>query len=111
MLLYINRVYIQQFISSIIDTSTCFNFLFSFCRSFLGKAGPATWPDANRVMECLITKLCATFPDHVRKPGQKLIMRWTVIINAYKNIRSKALANALVTTNTQLQLIEIANGP
>ena len=84
----------------------CFLYIL-FHRCFLGEnTGPATWPDSNRYMECLIEKLCSVFPGHVREQG-KTVQRWTLISHAYRNIRHKVLSNASLTRHTQLQLIEI----
>ena len=77
------------------------------CSSFLGSnTGPASWPDANRVMECVISQLCITYPD-MKKTGGQCLSRWGLIIKAYKNIRSNVLNNATVTSQSQLQLMEI----
>ncbi|XP_071501526.1 uncharacterized protein [Diadema antillarum] len=76
-------------------------------RCFLGSnTGPATWPDSNRVMECIITKLCNIFPHKQRKEG-RWYLRWGLIIRAYKNIRSNVLNSAHITERTSLQLLDI----
>ena len=83
------------------------NFLNTLNRSFLGSnTGPASWPDANRIMECVISKLCTIFPDMKRQSG-KTFQRWGLIIRAYKSIRTNITNSALITSKTQLQLLEI----
>ena len=78
-------------------------------RSFLGQnSGPASWPDANRYMEALIVKLCASHPSPVKKDRQT-IQRWSLIIASYKKIRDTVLGNAKVMSETKIQLAEINN--
>ena len=77
-------------------------------RTFLGQnSGPASWPDANRYMEALIVKLCASNPSPV-KDRQK-VQRWWLIIASYKKIRDTVLGNAKVMSETKIQLAEINN--
>ncbi|XP_041467716.1 uncharacterized protein LOC121418076 [Lytechinus variegatus] len=76
-------------------------------RCFLGSnSGPASVPNANRVMEYVIGQLCSYHPDHRRHQG-RVIPRWTTIIHDYKNIRSRVLASTYITSNTRLQLLDI----
>ena len=76
-------------------------------RAFLGNnTGPAFFPDANRVMECVITKLCNLYPVNVKRYG-KCFPRWGLIISAYKAIRTNIINSAYVTAHSKLQLMEI----
>merc|ERR1719419_2148445 len=59
-------------------------------------------------MECLIDKLCAANPASVRT-GSTTVKRWTLVCNAYRNIRDKVINNAKVMDGTRIQLLEINN--
>nr|XP_054759301.1 uncharacterized protein LOC129265320 [Lytechinus pictus] len=55
-------------------------------RCFLGSnSGPASVPNANRVMEYVIGQLCSYYPEHRRHQGI-VTPRWTTIIHDYKKI-------------------------
>ncbi|XP_060757014.1 uncharacterized protein LOC132868060 [Neoarius graeffei] len=76
-------------------------------RCFLGQnTGPAQWPDCNRYMECLITKLCTENPSPVRH-NKGTVQRWTLICRTYQDIRQKVLHNPQVMQQTNIQLVEI----
>jgi len=51
-------------------------------------------------------KLCAVYPNPVRKEGVK-ISRFNLIAHAYKHIRECILSNAEVMQQTTLQLPEV----
>ncbi|XP_071963285.1 uncharacterized protein [Antedon mediterranea] len=77
-------------------------------RCFLGQnTGPAQWPDCNRYMECLITKLCEAYPSTVISVGGNRSQRWPLIVKGYKNIRRKVLTNGHLSSFAPLQLMEI----
>ena len=73
-----------------------FNFEFiSFQQVFPGSnAGPAQWPNYSQ------------FPRAARTNDSKT-NRWTLILKAFKNIRSKVLNNATIMRGTQIQLVEL----
>ncbi|XP_071962853.1 uncharacterized protein [Antedon mediterranea] len=76
-------------------------------RCFLGQnTGPAQWPDCNRYMECIITKLCEAYPSTVSIEGRRF-QRWPLITKGYKNIRRKVLSNGHLMLFAKLQLMEI----
>ncbi|XP_038072943.1 uncharacterized protein LOC119741264 [Patiria miniata] len=78
-------------------------------RCFLGESsGPAQWPDCNRYVESLMSKLCECFPSSTRSEG-KHTPRWTHITRAYKNIRQKVLDSAIIMSETSLQLVDVNN--
>lgn len=63
-------------------------------KCFLGQnTRPATWPDANRIMEYILLKLCEMTPRHKMVKGQRY-PRWGLIIQAYKRICSTVINNA-----------------
>ncbi|XP_071959982.1 uncharacterized protein [Antedon mediterranea] len=77
-------------------------------RCFLGQnTGPAQWPDCNRYMECLITKLCEAYKSTVISVGGNRSQRWPLIVKGYKNIRRKVLTNGHLSSFAPLQLMEI----
>lgn len=41
-------------------------------RCFVGANSPAQWPDCNRIVEAVFVKLCALYPNPVRKDGVKI---------------------------------------
>ena len=77
-------------------------------RAFLGaNSGPATKPDANRIMESLIERLVDLEIDPVRVGG-KLDKNWPArVLKQYGNIRSKVMLSRRVKDETSLQLAEI----
>ena len=82
----------------------CHSFHF---RCFLGEnVGPAQWPDANRYMEALITKLCDTHPIPVKEKG-RLVTRWSLICRDYANIVRLILNCPNVIRDTRIQLHDI----
>ena len=76
-------------------------------RCFLGNnAGPAQWPDCNRYVESIISKLCDQHPTAVRSKGAS-VQRWSLVMKSYQHIRNAILNNAHVMAKTKLQLVEI----
>ena len=80
----------------------------SFCfRCFLGQnAGPAQRPDCNRYMQAIIDKLCAAYPGNVVQNGNR-VLRWTLILRAYQNIKTLVVQCSKVMSDTAIQLVEI----
>lgn len=77
-------------------------------RCFLGpNTGPAQWPNCNRYVEAVISKLCQVFPSSRRNEEGIKVDRWTLIGRAYEHIRQCVLHNAHVMANTSLQLPSI----
>ena len=70
--------------------------------------GPAQKPDANRIMACLVIKLCGNYPSPQKKSGQR-VERWTLITKAYRNIRRLVIECPRVMAETGLQLYNINN--
>lgn len=80
----------------------------SFCfRCFLGQnAGPAQRPDCNRYMQAIIDKLCAAYPGNVVQNGNR-VLRWTLILRAYQNIKTLVVQCSKVMSDTAIQLVDI----
>lgn len=76
------------------------------CRCFVGAHSPAQWPNCNRVVEAIFTRLCALYPNVVRCDGVR-VSRFTMVIRAYKHIRECILTNAKVMSETTIQLPEV----
>lgn len=77
-------------------------------RSFVGNHSPAQWPDCNRVVEAIFVKLCMAYPNAKRVDGVRL-SRWTLIIQAYKQLRECVLNNSIIMEKTTIQLPEVNN--
>ncbi|XP_016104551.1 uncharacterized protein [Sinocyclocheilus grahami] len=75
-------------------------------RCFVGAHSPAQWPDCNRVVEAIFTRLCALYPNAVRCDGVR-VSRFTMVARAYKHIRECILTNAKVMSETTIQLPEV----
>ncbi|XP_073689357.1 uncharacterized protein [Garra rufa] len=75
-------------------------------RCFVGAHSPAQWPDCNRVVEAIFTKLCMLYPNAVRCEGVR-VSRFTMVARAYKHIRECILTNAKVMSETTIQLPEV----
>ena len=80
----------------------------SFCFScFLGQnAGPAQRPDCNRYMEAIIGKLCVAYPGNVVQ-NENRVLRWTLILRAYQNIKALVVQCSKVMSDTAIQLVDI----
>ncbi|XP_074660367.1 uncharacterized protein LOC141912850, partial [Tubulanus polymorphus] len=78
-------------------------------RCFIGENGsPAQWPDCNRYVEALISRLCDLHPGMTRtKSGTT--QRWTLVMKTYRSIRDKVMSNGLVVNGCNIQLVEINN--
>ncbi|KAK5911923.1 hypothetical protein CesoFtcFv8_001849 [Champsocephalus esox] len=75
-------------------------------RCFIGAHSPAQWPDCNRVVEAIFTRLCDLYKNSVRCEGKR-VSRFTMVIRAYKHIRECVITNAKVMTETTIQLPEV----
>ncbi|XP_071325194.1 uncharacterized protein [Trachinotus anak] len=75
-------------------------------RCFVGAHSPAQWSDCNRVVEAIFTRLCALYPNPVRRDGVRL-SRFTMVARAYKHIRECIITNAKVMSETTIQLPEV----
>lgn len=79
----------------------------STMRCFLGSnAGPAQWPDCNRYVEAVISRLCDLNPSPERSKGSTKT-RWTLVCRAYKEIRERIINNGKVITETRIQMPEV----
>lgn len=105
--LYMNNLKVYN-VPVVYIPSTFINVDHFFYRCFLGpNTGPAQWPDCNRYVEAVISKLCQLFPGSKRNPQGIKVDRWTLIGRAYEHIRQCILNNAQVMANTSLQLPSI----
>ena len=70
--------------------------------------GPAQWPDANRYMEALISRLCDihTSPAKAKK---KTVSRWTLICRDYANIVKLLMNCPVILRDTNMQMHDINN--
>ncbi|XP_057184274.1 ras-associated and pleckstrin homology domains-containing protein 1-like [Triplophysa rosa] len=75
-------------------------------RCFVGAHSPAQWPDCNRVVEAIFTRLCALYSNAVRCDGVR-VSRFTMVARAYRHIRECILTNAKVMSETTIQLPEV----
>ncbi|XP_057184273.1 uncharacterized protein LOC130550779 [Triplophysa rosa] len=75
-------------------------------RCFVGAHSPAQWPDCNRVVEAIFTRLCALYSNAVRCDGVR-VSRFTMVARAYRHIRECILTNAKVMRETTIQLPEV----
>lgn len=76
------------------------------CRCFVGAHSPAQWPDCNRVVEAIFTRLCALYQNAVRCDGVR-VSRFTMVTRVYKRIRECIITNAKVMSETTIQLPEV----
>ncbi|XP_078679577.1 uncharacterized protein LOC144915212 [Branchiostoma floridae x Branchiostoma belcheri] len=62
-------------------------------RCFLGTVGslngPAKWPDCNRYVEAVVSKLCDRHPTPVQARG-RTTLRWSLVCRDYKSIKDRA---------------------
>ena len=65
------------------------------------------WPDYNRYVEVVISKLCQIFPISRRNDEGIKVDRWTLIGRNYEHISQCILHNAQVMENTTIQLPSI----
>ena len=73
-------------------------------------AGPAQWPDASRLVEALVIRLCDLHPNKkVIQTGAGRVPRWSLILGDYGNIRSFVVSNHHLMEETSLQLFELNN--
>ncbi|XP_066300424.1 uncharacterized protein [Branchiostoma lanceolatum] len=76
-------------------------------RCFLGsQSSPAQWPDCNRYVEAVVSKLCDLHPANVQARG-RTTLRWTLVSRAYKSIKNRVMSCAKVVALTNIQLFEI----
>ncbi|KAI7790316.1 hypothetical protein IRJ41_008666 [Triplophysa rosa] len=75
-------------------------------KCFVGAHSPAQWPDCNRVVEAIFTRLCALYSNAVRCDGVR-VSRFTMVARAYRHIRECILTNAKVMSETTIQLPEV----
>ncbi|KAI4792445.1 hypothetical protein KUCAC02_033378 [Chaenocephalus aceratus] len=75
-------------------------------RCFIGAHSPAQWPDCNRVVEAIFTRLCDLYKNSVHCEGKR-VSRFTMVIRVYKHIRECVITNAKVMTETTIQLPEV----
>ena len=76
------------------------------CRAFIGAHSPAQWPDCNRVVEAIFTRLCELYKNGVRCDGAR-VSRFQMVTRTYKHIRECIITNAKVMTETTMQLPEV----
>ncbi|XP_026123030.1 uncharacterized protein LOC113105877 [Carassius auratus] len=68
----------------------------------------AQWPDCCRLIETIFVKLCAIHKSP-KKKGTSTVSRWVLILEDYKKIRQRILANAAVMQQTTLQLVDVSH--
>lgn len=75
-------------------------------RFFIGAHSPTQWPDCNRVVEAVFTRLCVLYPNAVCCDGVR-VSHFTMVARTYKHIRECILTNAKVMSETTIQLPEV----
>ncbi|KAK1887486.1 Platelet glycoprotein Ib alpha chain [Dissostichus eleginoides] len=75
-------------------------------RCFIGAHSPAHWPNCNRVVEAIFTRLCDLYKNTLRCEGVR-VSQFKMVIRAYKHIRECVITNAKVMTETTIQLPEV----
>ena len=68
-----------------------------------GSSGPATWPDASRLVEAIFLRLCVLYPGNKRVMGV-LLTRWTLVLREYNSIRNVVTMHPALKTRTTIQL-------
>ena len=68
--------------------------------------GPATWPDASRLVEAICVMLCRLHPSP-RKSGRAVTPRFPVVASDYASIRQLVVTNARLMEQTTLLLFDI----
>ncbi|XP_047203981.1 uncharacterized protein LOC124857001 [Girardinichthys multiradiatus] len=69
-------------------------------------SGPASWPDASRLVEAIFKELCALYPGSRRVEGA-VISQWTLVLRDYNSIRNVVLSHPALKTRTTLQLFAV----
>ncbi len=68
----------------------------------------AQWPDCCRLIETIFFKLCAIHKSP-KKKGIGTVSKWVLILEDYRKIRQRILANAAVMQQTTLQLVDVSH--
>ncbi len=68
----------------------------------------AQWPDCCRLIETIFVKLCAIHKSP-KKKGIGTVSKWVLILEDYRKIRRRILANAGVMQQTTLQLVDVSH--
>ncbi len=68
----------------------------------------AQWPDCCRLIETIFVKLCAIHKSP-KKKGIGTVSKWDLILEDYRKIRRRILANAAVMQQTTLQLVDVSH--
>ena len=69
-------------------------------------SGPATWPDASRLVEAICLMLCRLHPSP-RKSGRAVTPRFSAVASDYASIRQLVVTNTRLMEQTSLQLFDI----
>ncbi|XP_062304131.1 uncharacterized protein LOC134008632 [Osmerus eperlanus] len=68
----------------------------------------AQWPDCCRLIELIFVRLCAIHRSP-KKKGTGAVSRWSLILDDYRKIRQRILANGTVMQQTTLQLVDVSH--
>ncbi|XP_030589839.1 uncharacterized protein LOC115783243 [Archocentrus centrarchus] len=79
----------------------------SLQRCVLGlNSGPASWPNASRLVEAICSQLCRLHPAATRVRGI-LRTRWSLILTDYVAIKEAVLTSPRLMAQTNIQLFEL----
>ena len=67
----------------------------------------AQWPDCSRLIEAIFTRLCEIHRSP-KKKGTATVSRWDLILEDYRRIRRRILANGTIMAQTSLQLVDVS---
>ncbi|XP_030249320.1 uncharacterized protein LOC115567157 [Sparus aurata] len=68
----------------------------------------AQWPDCCRLLEMIFIRFCAIHRSP-RKKGGDTVSRWDLILEDYRKVRWRILANGTIMTSTSLQLVDVSH--
>ncbi|XP_053199085.1 uncharacterized protein LOC128383497 [Scomber japonicus] len=68
----------------------------------------AQWPDCCRLVEAIFIRLCAIHRSP-KKRGTVTVSRWDLVLEDYRQIRRRILANGLVLKQTTMQLVDVSH--
>ncbi|CAL8251926.1 unnamed protein product [Merluccius merluccius] len=68
----------------------------------------AQWPDCCRLVEAIFIRLCAIHRSP-KKRGTGTVSRWDLVLEDYRRIRQRILANGAVMQQTTMQLVDVSH--
>ena len=68
----------------------------------------AQWPDCCRLVEAVFIRLCVIHRSP-KKRGTGTVSRWDLVLEDYRRIRRRILANGAVMQQTSMQLVDVSH--